>query len=113
MKAFARQLLERALTRFDYRLVDVAAQPAGLHRVCDMLKARGFAPRTVIDVGVGGGTPWLYAAFPSARFELFEPIDTFRPLIEKAAAGLDHAVHCCALGEQAGISSIGGAPHGG
>ena len=53
----------------------------------------------VVDVGVGPGTPWLYEAFPSARFELFEAIDSFRPEIEQATRGLDAGLHFCALGE--------------
>jgi FkbM family methyltransferase len=34
----------------------------------------GLAPRTVIDVGVGAGTPELYQGFPGARIVLVEPL---------------------------------------
>lgn len=106
LKRVARRVLEHLLSRFEYRLVDASAQPVGLAGVCRLLKARGFSPNTVIDVGVGGGTPWLYAAFPKAKFELFEPIESFRPMIEKAISGIDASVHYCALGEQGGESVI-------
>src|SRR4051812_5044560 len=43
----------------------------------------GVAPRTVIDVGVGDGTPELYAAFPAARFVLIEPLEEFAPALER------------------------------
>jgi FkbM family methyltransferase len=100
IKSLARAVVAKLVRRFDYRLVDVRADPLGLAAVCAQLKRRGFHPRTVIDVGVGTGTPWLYAAFPNARFELFEPIESFRPAIEQSTVGLDVATHFCALGER-------------
>jgi FkbM family methyltransferase len=100
MKRLARRGLERLLDRFEYRLADSTADPPGLSGACARLSAAGFVPKTVIDVGVGPGTPWLYASFPSAHFELFEPIAAFRPLIEQATKDLDAVVHYCALGDQ-------------
>ena len=37
------------------------------------LRAYGFAPDLVIDVGVDGGTPFLYRAFPDTPFLLVDP----------------------------------------
>ncbi len=99
-------MLERVLERFDYRLVDNHADPAGLASACALLKKRGFSPRTVLDVGVGRGTPWLYEAFPQAHFELFEAIDSFAPMIAESTRGLDARVHFCALGEVPGTLTI-------
>ncbi len=42
-----------------------------------------FPVATVIDVGVGHGTPWLYEAFPDAYHVLVEPVAEFRPDIER------------------------------
>jgi len=42
-----------------------------------------FKPRTLIDAGVGNGTPSLYAAFPDAELVLIEPLDEFAPAIRK------------------------------
>lgn len=42
--------------------------------VLDHLKRVGLAPGTVVDVGVGYGTPELWEAFPDARLLLVEPI---------------------------------------
>ena len=39
-----------------------------------VLKRGGFRPRTVVDVGVGRGTPELYEAFPEAVQILIEPL---------------------------------------
>lgn len=106
MRAFARHVLERILRRFEYRLADVLEDPIGLAGACARLKSHGFQPRTVIDVGVGPGTPWLYSAFPSAKFVLFEPLETFRPSIERATEGLDADIHFCAIGEQRATMTI-------
>jgi len=106
VRAMARRALERLLDRFEYRLTDVLTDPSGLSMACARLKRHGFAPRTVIDVGVGPGTPWLYRAFPEARFELFEAIEGFRPQIEGVTAGLDARLHFCALGESPGTADF-------
>lgn len=42
-----------------------------------------FSPATVIDVGVGHGTPWLYAAFPDSWHVLVEPVVEFREDIDR------------------------------
>lgn len=41
------------------------------------LRKPGIAPATVIDVGVGRGTPNLYNAFPEAHLVLVEPLEEF------------------------------------
>ena len=42
--------------------------------VLDNLKRLGLDPATVVDVGVGYGTPELWEAFPRARLLMIEPI---------------------------------------
>lgn len=106
MRSFARHVIEKVLRRFEYRLADVEADPAGLEMACQRLRARGFIPRTVIDVGVGTGTPWLYRSFPESKFVLFEALDSFRGDVEKTTANLDAEVHFCALGEKPARMSI-------
>jgi FkbM family methyltransferase len=44
-----------------------------------VLKRGGFRPRTVVDVGVGKGTPQLYEAFPDAYQILIEPLSEHEP----------------------------------
>ena len=39
----------------------------------ELLKTQGFQPKTVFDIGVAGGTPDLYAAFPNAFYYLVDP----------------------------------------
>lgn len=51
----------------------------------------GLAPRAVIDVGVAYGTPELYEVFPDAHHLLIEPLDVFRPYLERIVASCAHA----------------------
>jgi FkbM family methyltransferase len=106
MKSIARKAIEIVLNWFEYRLADKISDPTGLAGACERLKSRGFSPNTVLDVGVGPGTPWLYAAFPDAHFELFEPQDSFRPMIEQTTRELDAKVNFVALGPKPGTLTI-------
>jgi FkbM family methyltransferase len=45
------------------------------------LQRLGFTPATVIDVGVGPGTPDLHEAYPKAELLLIEPVAEFAPEI--------------------------------
>ena len=51
-------------------------------RLLANLKRLGFDAKTVFDVGVANGTPWLYSAYPNAYFYLIEPVPGFRPAIQ-------------------------------
>lgn len=71
------------------------------------LKSTGFAPRTVIDVGVAYGTPPLYEAFPDAYFFLFEPVADFEPHIRKTLqATIRGEYEMCGLGEADATTTI-------
>lgn len=52
------------------------------------LKRLGFHPRTIFDVGVANGTPWLYKAFQDAYFYLFEPVPSFDNAISTILTGI-------------------------
>jgi len=47
------------------------------------LRRLGFAPSTLVDVGVARGTPVLYEAFPSAHLVLVEPLTEFEPVLRQ------------------------------
>jgi FkbM family methyltransferase len=49
----------------------------------NLRKRRRFWPATLIDVGVGAGTPGLYEAFPDAHLVLIEPLEEFKPDLER------------------------------
>lgn len=47
------------------------------------IRERGFEPSTVIDVGVGGGTPDLYDIFGDAQLVLVEPLHEFEADLQR------------------------------
>jgi FkbM family methyltransferase len=71
------------------------------------LRARGFQPRTVFDIGVAHGTPELYAVFPDARYYLVDPTRESLPHMEEIARRLDAKVLNIALGDADGELEIG------
>ena len=71
------------------------------------LRARGFVPRTVFDIGVARGTPELYAVFPEARYYLVDPTRESLPHMEAIARRLDVEILNIALGDEEGEFEIG------
>ncbi len=76
--------------------------PAGLRH----LRRRGFAPKTVFDVGVAAGTADLYAAFPDAHLVLIDPTREALPYMREIASRHDAEIHNVALGEIDGEMEI-------
>ena len=76
--------------------------------VLDNLKRLGLEPATVIDVGVGYGTPELWEAFPGARLLLVEPIpDRFGGAAARVAAERPGAeLVAAAAGAQPGSATL-------
>ena len=70
------------------------------------LKSLGFAPQTVIDVGVAYGTPPLYKAFPEAYFILCEPISDFEKYLKSHLNNLKGEYHLCAVSDSDGTAQI-------
>lgn len=68
----------------------------------DHLRRFGFAPRTLVDVGVGPGTPSLYAAFPDAELVLIEPLADCEPALQRIVASHPGRYWLCALGAEPG-----------
>jgi FkbM family methyltransferase len=66
----------------------------------------GFAPNVVFDVGVGPGTPELYAGFPDARLVLVEPLEEWGPHFEWVRRGRDTETIFAAAGATPGEVEI-------
>jgi FkbM family methyltransferase len=65
-------------------------------------RRRGLSPATVIDVGVGPGTPELYQAFPDAKLLLVEPLEEWRSHLEQVQRERQAEVVTAAAGACAG-----------
>lgn len=65
-----------------------------------LLEKAGLRPRTVFDIGVARGTPWLYTAFPDATFHLIDPTRESLKFMERIAKQYTAHVHNVALGDQ-------------
>jgi FkbM family methyltransferase len=81
--------VKRALRRWGWRVereTGTGWQPGRTYWDAEYLRRWGVRPRTVIDVGVGGGTPHLYEAFPDAHLVLVEPLAEFAPAIASVLA---------------------------
>ena len=69
-------------------------------RFVSLLRRANLMPRTVIDIGVAHGTPWLYEAFPDAKFHLVDPTRESLPHMRTWAKKLDAQIHNLALGAE-------------
>ncbi|MBX7435576.1 FkbM family methyltransferase [Mycobacterium sp. Y57] len=65
----------------------------------NLLERHKIAPRTVFDIGVAEGTPWLYHAYPNAHYHLIDPTRESMPFMQQWAKHLDAEVHNCAMGD--------------
>jgi FkbM family methyltransferase len=83
-----------------------AAQRTTMAQVLANVVANGFRPETVIDIGIGPGTPDLYDAFPNSRYLLIEPLAERKPVLEALTKRLDAEYILACAGDKAGTTSI-------
>jgi FkbM family methyltransferase len=69
-------------------------------RLVSLLRRADLIPLTVFDIGVAYGTPWLYDAFPAAKFRLVDPTRESLPYMQTWARKLDAEVHNFGLGDR-------------
>jgi FkbM family methyltransferase len=99
-------MVEAVLRARGYELKPIGLPLRGFSGCLEYAKSRGLAPKTVFDVGVGNGTPWLYDAFPGAKLVLFEPLSVFDGEIEGLKRRYDMVSHKVALGNTPGVTKI-------
>ncbi len=100
IRGISRAAVERLVARFGYELKIVGSPPCGYSRFLHRMVEAGIRPRTVFDVGVGNGTPWLYAAFPQAHFVLIEPQREFEPALQGICRQIDAEYHLVGVGSK-------------
>ena len=105
-----RRLIRRARAELALRGLEVHRTSAGVRRtlpaVLTHYRRLGLAPLTIVDVGVGPGTPELYEAFPGAKLVLVEPLEEWRSQLESTERERPTEVVMAAAGSNAGNVEI-------
>lgn len=101
-RSLVRGGLEQLLEKFGYSLKVSENPPRGYSRFLQMYRSVAPEPRTVFDIGVGRGTPWLYEAFPNAHFVLVEALEDFAADVDAILKRYDAECHYCCLGRSEG-----------
>lgn len=89
-----------------YRMVSAGTAPLTYAPFLKLCTAAGLRPKTVFDVGVGHGTPWLYEAFPDSHVVLVEPLSAFAPALKELCCRLKASLHPVAVGSSEGELEI-------
>ena len=79
---------------------------ASLTGVLRQLKRLGFAPGTVIDVGVAAETMELYDEFPAVPLLLIEPLAEFEPFLKEIAREHNGQYELSVAGEKRGTAVL-------
>jgi FkbM family methyltransferase len=100
------QTLNQGLAPLGLRLQRMPAPTRSFADFGEQLRRQGMAIKTVVDVGVGPGTPPLYQSFPSAKFFLVEPLEENRGALKAWAERLNAEVIIAAAGAENGEITI-------
>jgi FkbM family methyltransferase len=100
IRGISRAAIERLVARFGYELKMAGSPPCGYSGFLNRMVEAGVQPRTVFDIGVGNGTPWLYAAFPQAHFVLIEPQREFESALRGICGRIDAEYHLVGVGSK-------------
>jgi FkbM family methyltransferase len=95
-----RSLFLRLLRSRGYDVRISGEPPRGFENFLCYARNKGLSPATVVDVGVGPGTPWLYEAFPDRKFVLIEALDVFEPHLKQIAERFAAEYHLVGVGER-------------
>lgn len=95
------------LAKIDRAQVNRFLRRKGLTAIADKSKSEhlqsfGLIPDVVFDIGVDLGTPFLYQAFPKARFALIDPRAESRAALNSPDAPVDATFFETALGSKPG-----------
>ena len=101
-----RRCFDSVLRSRGYELKELGSPPRGYSACLEYAKSRGLAPRTVFDIGVGHGTPWLYDEFPDAKLVLFEPLSVFDAGLADLESRYRADVHKVALSDAPGVAEF-------
>ncbi len=100
-----KRVLNVPLALCGHVLVHEAHVPS-LQRFVKVLRRNDLTPKTIIDIGVAYGTPWLYQGFPRAKFHFVDPTRESLPHMLAWAEKLNAEIHSVALGPDSGTMEI-------
>jgi FkbM family methyltransferase len=106
LRRLTRTSFEYLLRKRGYKLEEIGMPPRGFSNFLGYVKSRGLQPKTVFDIGVGQGTPWLYEGFAESNFVLIEASPAFRADVEAIAARLSADHYMVGLGRSEGQALI-------
>jgi FkbM family methyltransferase len=86
--------------------IEYATSIPDFGRLVVHLQSAQLTPKTIFDVGVADGTPWLYDTFPQAHFFLFDPTPQSLPYMNSVAKRLKADVFNVALGDKSGTIAL-------
>lgn len=84
IKSEMRQLIHATFRGLGYELIKTSKRPFGWDRLFSVIKALGFAPQHILDVGAnkGGWTRTAIRYFPQAQYTLVEPQDYLKAHVQ-------------------------------
>lgn len=100
-----RETINGLLGRFGYRIVRKSSA-IGPDRLIEQLVRYRIEPKTVFDIGVDTGTPWMYEAFPKAKFYLVDPTPNSLPSMQKIARQVSAEILNVAFGDEKAVLKL-------
>ena len=94
-----KRIINSQLGRFGLVVARDVAVPS-FDRFVGAVRNVGLTPRTIMDIGVAYGTPWLYAPFSSTKFHLIDPTRESLPYMQEIAKTLETEIHNFGLGDR-------------
>ncbi len=95
--SYSKRVLNRVLAKVGHR-IDFDSIIPQFDRLVAHLDRAGLSPVTVFDIGVADGTPWIYKAYPAAKYFLIDPTPQSLPSMRFWARRLNAEVFNVALG---------------
>jgi FkbM family methyltransferase len=103
--SISKRAINRALALVGHR-IDYDSIIPRFNRLASTINRLGLRPRTIFDVGVAAGTPWLYDAYPEAKYFLIDPTPQSLALMHDLSQRLNAEVLNVALGNSEGTARI-------
>lgn len=102
-----KKFLKRGLSNLGYEIrnknyKDIFTIRQTMEECFEHIKSVGFYPDLVIDIGAASGTPPLQEAFPESYFLWVEPLEEFKPDLEKLKQKIKGEVLIGAMGREKG-----------